>query len=403
MQQFTISELTKLIKGALTQALPAKMMVLGEVAGISHSSSGHYYLSLKDAGALVKAVYFKYVIRQDSFIPKVGDKVRIIGKLTLYDAGGEYQVLVERIIYDDTGDFYRKFEETKRKLEALGYFDAATKRAIPQYPHKIALLTSPKGAAIGDFLKTAGDFLGTGTPKLPFNVDVWAIPVQGKDVAALVVQAIERAGRCTADYNVLVLTRGGGSLEDLSLFNDESIARALKHSQVPTISAIGHEQDWTICDMVADRRVATPTASAELLTGSYKTAFQFVDAYYGLISSKLNNMLTSWTLRLDNLTTRLTAAGPRHKLQLDMMRLKSLTGRLESAVNILLTACSGKLDVLTGRLNSLAPDRVLERGFAMVMCGERFITGADEVSIGDELTIRMRGGELSANITGKGA
>lgn len=332
MRQYQVTELTAQLKRAIAGAFPGIIMVHGEVTGFARASSGHVYFSLKDAGAKLKAAYFRTNIRPDSFIPKNGDKVSVIGELRVYEPEGSYQLIVRRVIYSAEGEFWQKFEETKKRLEELGFFDPATKRPIPAYPKRIALLTASGGAAVKDFIVTSykdGNF---------FDIDVWPIPVQGKDAAPVIAKTIEKAGARTDIYQVLVLSRGGGSLEDLSVFNDESVARALKASEVPAISAIGHEQDVTICDMVADLRAATPTAAAEAVTAAYKESLLRVSTYSSRLLRFLRFRLENVNLGLDNLERRLSASGAPKRISELRQRLNifsmTLTGSMKDHISL---------------------------------------------------------------------
>ncbi|MDR2869478.1 MAG: exodeoxyribonuclease VII large subunit [Deferribacteraceae bacterium] len=440
MQQYQVNELTNLLKSLIDQAFPGLIMVHGEISSFSHASSGHMYFTLKDDTAKLKAVYFKQHVRRDAFIPKNGDKVSAIGELRIYEGDGAYQLIVRKIEYSAEGDFWRKFEATKAKLGAMGLFDADKKRTLPLYPRRIALLTAATGAAVKDFIVTAkkgGNF---------FKIDVWPIPVQGKDAAAPIVAALQKAGKRTDLYDALVLSRGGGSLDDLAVFNDEAVALALNASAVPTISAIGHEQDVSICDMVADLRVATPTAAAEWLTAAYKTAASKNERYYTRLLRLLRLRMENAILDTDRLNARLQAAGAVTRLEREGMRLTALRTALNTALNKQNTDCRHKLEKLEQRLQRAVPlrliaeqaskvqqqeammqacveksllterhrlelltqqlemgnpDAPLAKGYALVVKNGKVLKELGDISLNDELNIKMKDGLLSAFVTGK--
>ena len=485
MQQYQVAELTNLLKNLVEHAFPGLIMVHGEVSSFSRASSGHMYFTLKDDTAKLKAAYFRQHLRRDSFIPKNGDKVSVIGELRVYEGDGTYQLIVRKVVYNAQGEFWQKFEETKAKLGALGLFNAESKRSVPLYPKRIALLTAASGAAVKDFIVTAhqgGHF---------FRIDIWPIPVQGKDATAPIVSALKRAGRRTDLYDVLVLSRGGGSLDDLAVFNEETVALALKESEVPTISAIGHEQDVSICDMVADLRVATPTAAAEKLTEGYKEAVVKNQRYHTRLLRLLRLRIENAALDIDRISARLHAAGAVSRLEKERMRLgaagsfmqaalqryltdfrhriERLESRLEnnsperkfnelnqrvSALNMsvihalksslvyeerkltafqsrlqaavpsellqdakaklqryetalissvakVLTSQQHRLEIVSQQLALNDPERPLSKGYALLVKDGNVITGIDDVSLDDELDIKMNGGQLSAFVTGK--
>ena len=265
MEEYTVSEFNRKVKDIITAVFPQTIVIIGEVTGFMRASSGHIYFSIKDSKSQVRAVFFKNYANASKFLPKQGDKVRAIGDISLYEPDGSYQIIVKKIEYDSEGVLWKQFEELKRKLETEGLFDESSKKEIPKYPSKIAVITSETGAVIRDFLVTAKKEKGL------FNIELWSVSVQG-NAAGQIAAAINNVSKYKDRYDVIVVMRGGGSLEDLFIFNDEIIARAVYNSPIPVISAIGHERDFTIIDFVADYRAATPTAAAVYLSSHYKSA-----------------------------------------------------------------------------------------------------------------------------------
>ncbi len=440
MQQYQVSELTDKIKKLFDGAFQGMIMVHGEVADNSKSSGGHFYFSLKDEGAKLKCVYFRQLIRPDSFIPKNGDKVSAIGELRLYEPDGSYSLSVRKVIYSAVGDFWHKFEETKKKLAALGLFDSASKRQLPAFPKRVALLTAATGAAVNDFIVTSRNAGGF------YSIDIWPVPVQGKDAALRIVKAISQAGKRTDLYDALVLTRGGGSLDDLAAFNEESVAVALKNSLVPTISAIGHEQDVTICDFTADERVATPTAAAERLSRIPKESGTNISLLQNRLLTLLRWRRESAILTYDRLNAKLQASGAPALLHSLKLRLRNaylgivsglraysanrrahfeklnraaakfspqqhistlrhkvdfLQSELEKHAREKLREEKHGFELLAQRLAMTDPGRLLDMGYALVTRGEDIITSAADVRLEEELDIKMKNGRISAFVTGR--
>lgn len=440
MQQYQVSELTQTVKELLEKAFPGLIMVHGEVSELSRSSAGHMYFSLKDKTAKLKSVFFKQYIRAESFVPKNGDKVSAIGEVKTYPPDGTYQLIVRKVVYNTEGEFWKKFEETKNKLGAEGLFDEARKRKISQFPRRIALLTAAGGAAVKDFIVTKKNIGGA------FAVDLWAIPVQGRDAAPHIIKAIELAGAKADIYDVLVLTRGGGSLDDLSVFNDESVVRALAASSVPTISAIGHEQDVTICDFASDKRVATPTAAAEFLSRAQAKAGKDIEHMRLRLINQIKWQMQNLLLQHDRLNTKLNSVGPLAWFEREQLKINNLDKMLKSAMikniefldkrfntalmklmsyspldkiknisqavdisrNKIFSRVSEsvkneehRLNILTHRLQMTSPERLLSLGYALVIKRGNVLTSVKDVSIDEELEVKLKDGVLDAYITGK--
>ena len=440
MQQYQVSELTEIIKNLFDSSFKGNIMVYGEVTEFFKSSSGHLYFSLKDDKSKLRCIFFKQLIRAETYIPKNGDKVGAVGELRLYEPDGSYSLSVRKVVYSAEGDFWRKFEETKNKLDALGYFDKSSKKPIPKYPKRIALLTSETGAAIKDFIitsKNAGCF---------YDIDVWPIPVQGKDAASQIVKTITLAGKRTDLYDALALTRGGGSLEDLAVFNEETVATALKKSNVPTISAIGHEQDVTICDFVADERVATPTAAAErlsripkesklkvnalndrlitLLRWRRESATLIFDKLYAKLQAPsafalvnnarlqlqktqigltmgLRSFAANQRMRFERINSSIASHSPQQNISAFLKGVVYLQSELVKYVRLALSKETHKLELLTQRLILIDPERVFELGYALVTHSGNAVASVLDIHINDALEIKIKDGRIDAFVTGR--
>lgn len=309
MQEFSVKEISQILSGILKSAFPEMVAVTGEISQVSKTnSSGHIYFTLKEGDSVLNATFFKYYHAANNFMPKLGDKVKVYGEIKTYDKSSSYQINVKKIEYDSEGLLWKQFEEMKKKLFAEGLFDESRKRPIPKYPYRAAVLTALTGAVIKDFIVT------TKNEKGRYLIDVWNIPVQNIENAPIIADVILKAGRLTERYDVIVVMRGGGSMEDLAVFNQEIVARAAAVSKVPLISAVGHETDFTIIDYVADYRAATPTAAAAYLSASYKEAQQLLEKYIFVLNKNTANMLEKKNQQLDMAALKLESKSPQHKL-----------------------------------------------------------------------------------------
>ena len=328
MQEFSVAELSKILTALFKEAFPEMIAVTGEVGDLSRqNASGHIYFNLKDGDYNISATYFKFYQNSASFIPKNGDKVRVIGELKTYDKQSKYQINVRKIEYDSEGLLWKQYEETKKKLESEGLFKEERKRPIPKYPYRVAILTSITGAVIRDFIVT------TNNEKGKYLIEVWNIPVQNIENAPLIAKTIEKAGNHTERYDVIVVMRGGGSLEDLSVFNQEIIARAVVNSKVPVVSAVGHETDYTIIDFASDKRAATPTAAAIMLSSFYKAVFNDVDKYRSNIYRHMENVLQKYAQYIDYMNVKLENKSPHMKINKLYQKLIQYEKILENTIN----------------------------------------------------------------------
>lgn len=309
MQEFSVREISQILSGILKNAFPEMVAVTGEISQVSkQNASGHIYFTLKEGDSVLNATYFKFYHAANNFMPKLGDKVKVYGEIKTYDKSSSYQINVKKIEYDSEGLLWKQFEEMKKKLFAEGLFDESRKRPIPKYPYRAAVLTALTGAVIKDFIVT------TKNEKGRYLIDVWNIPVQNIENAPIIADVILKAGQLTERYDVIVVMRGGGSMEDLAVFNQEIVARAAAASKVPLISAVGHETDFTIIDYVADYRAATPTAAAAYLSAHYKAAQQLLEKYVFVLNKNTASMLEKKNQQLDMVLLKLENKSPQHKL-----------------------------------------------------------------------------------------
>lgn len=346
---FTVSQLNRQAKELLETYL-FKVQVVGEISNLSRPSSGHWYFTLKDANAQVRCAMFRNRSQYVRFNPKEGDQVMITAAVSLYEARGDYQLIAEGMSAAGEGLLRQQFERLKNQLAAEGLFDNAWKKSLPVHPRHLGVVTSPTGAAIHDILTV----LKRRYPGLP--ISIYPVAVQGKEAAPQIARAINRANR-DGLCDVLIVGRGGGSLEDLWPFNEEIVARAIFASEIPIISAVGHEVDFSISDMVADVRAATPSAAAELVSPDMR---QWVNGFHQAEKRLFIAMQQAISLRrmqVQQLNKRLRH--PRERLQVYMQRLDRLEGELSTAMARILKQGRQRASTLQQRLQQQRPDRKL--------------------------------------------
>ena len=317
---YTPSSLTRFVRDLLEDALPL-VWVEGEISNFSRPASGHLYFTLKDGGAQVRCAMFKPRSNWLRFKPADGMHVLARVRVSLYEARGEFQLIVDSLEQAGEGALQRAFEQLKTKLAAEGLFDAQLKRALPRFPRRIGVITSPTGAAIRDVLSVL-------QRRYPLaEIEILPVPVQGREAPPAIVAAL-RAPNDAKHHDVLLLTRGGGSLEDLWAFNDESVARAIRASTIPVVSAIGHEIDFTIADFAADLRAPTPSAAAELLVPDALELLRTLTRQRQRLAQRMQRSLESHSQRLDHLLARLNAQRPQARLARADERLHALQQRI---------------------------------------------------------------------------
>ncbi len=386
----TISELNRLANQLLNQSFPL-FWVSGEISNLTRAASGHWYFSLKDAGAQVRCVMFKGRNSYLDWAPKEGDKVEARCTVTLYEARGEFQLTIEFLQRAGLGVLFEAFEKLKGKLQAEGLFDSGLKQAIPAHPKQIGIVTSADAAALRDVLST----LKRRMPSIP--VIIYPTPVQGKGAAALIAEAISSADQ-RAECDVLILCRGGGSMEDLWSFNEEVVARAIAACHIPTISGVGHETDFTICDFVADRRAATPTAAAELVTPSREAMLNTLNQLGAQLKRACLSMLNQRTQALDYLARRLIS--PMQQIAQQKTQLAQAAYRLNNSMQQQLSAKKQQLLRLSQNLAHLNPRAVLTRGYAFVQNKDgAIINTSAQLQSGEAVSLTFGSGSADATVT----
>jgi len=376
-------------RNVLEQSFPL-FWVSGEVSNFTRAASGHWYFSLKDAGAQVRCVMFKGRNSYVDFMPREGDKIEARCTVTLYEARGDFQLTVEFVQRAGLGALFEAFERLKNKLALEGIFNEANKRPIPKHPKQIGIVTSADAAALRDVLTT----LRRRMPNIP--VIIYPTPVQGKGAAQLIANAINTANE-RAECDVLIICRGGGSIEDLWQFNEEIVARAIAGCSIPTVSGVGHETDFTICDFVADIRAATPTAAAELVTPSRDALMNSLNQIKQHLTRNLQFLLNRRAQALDFLARRLIS--PAQQIEQQKLQLTQITRRLQNAALQQLKTRQQNLLRLSQNLQHLNPEAVLTRGYAFVQdTNGTIVSSGDQLHKGDEVRLTFGTGSADAVI-----
>ncbi|MDF1678000.1 MAG: exodeoxyribonuclease VII large subunit [Legionellaceae bacterium] len=392
-QSLTVSQLNRQIRRLLEEAV-GPVCVQGEVSNLSRPASGHAYFSLKDSTAQLRCVFFKNRHRKDTeTILKNGEALTLKGTLSVYEARGDYQLIVENIEPLGQGTLFQQFEALKNKLKSLGLFESHRKKTWPKYPNAIGLITSPTGAAIKDIQTTLAR-------RFPLaDVHLYPSEVQGATAAPQLINAIRQAnleGTC----DVLLLARGGGSIEDLWAFNDETLAYAISESHIPIVSGVGHETDFTIADFVADFRAATPTAAAEAVTPDKHQLLEHCERLNLRLEQAMTRILNYQTEKLQNLSTRLKS--PEHILQSHWQTLDYLTRQLQTYTHNILTQKQHALKALTGSLNALSPLATLSRGYAIATHNQHVVRQPADAPIGADIQLTLPKGALICKVTQHG-
>ena len=388
----TVSQLNRQAKSMLEQGL-GRLWVEGEISNIARPASGHVYFTLKDTSAQVRAAFFRQRQRGPILNFKDGDQVLAYGRVSLYEARGDYQLIVEKIEFAGEGALKRQFEVLKKKLGAEGLFDEERKQALPDFPERIGVITSPSGAAIRDVIS----ILGRRFPSIP--VVVYPAAVQG-DAAPAELQAALAAAVRRAECDVLIMGRGGGSLEDLMAFNDEDLARAIADCPIPIVSAVGHEVDFTIADFVADVRAPTPSGAAELVVPDRHDWLRVLASLGTRIMRLGRRSLEDLGQSLDWLSRRLVQCSPSATLERSASRLSNLERRLSNAAQHSVSNVEHRLQLAIRGLNSVSPLATLERGYAIVedAATGKVLLSTNAVKPGDDIRARLAEGELIAEV-----
>ena len=392
----SITQLTEYIRGRLDDdPFLGQVAVRGEISNYKVYPSGHHYFTLKDEGAALKCVMFKSSAMRLRFRPDNGMKVIAMGKVTVYPRDGAYQLYCAAMAMDGVGDLYAAFEQLKKKLAAQGLFDPAHKKLLPKCPGTIGIVTSSAGAAVHDMLRIL-------RKRYPLTkVRLLPVRVQGAEAPGEIAAAIRYANRYRL-ADLLIVGRGGGSIEDLWAFNDELVAHAIYESEIPVISAVGHEPDVTISDYVADLRAATPSNAAELAVPDQDALRQNLDAMSSAMASALSRQLKAARQHLDVLSRSPALRSPTGYIEQREKSLELLKNRLIAAQNQSITRKNQRYIAAVSKLDAMSPLKVLTRGYSMAQteAGE-VLRSVRQVELGERVSVLLSDGKLSATVMDK--
>ena len=395
-EPLSVSEVTERIKALLEEDEElADVRVAGEISNLSRPASGHVYFTLKDAGAQIRCVMWRSAVLRLRRLPVNGDAVVARGHVSVYERDGQYQLYVDSLAASGLGGLYQEFERLKAKLEAEGLFDAARKRPLPAFPRVLGVVTSPTGAAFQDILNVL-------RRRFPL-IEVALAPtlVQGDEAPPQIARAIELLNNPALRCDVILVARGGGSLEELWAFNDERVARAIAGSRVPMVSGVGHEVDFTLADFAADVRAPTPSAAAEIITPDIVELRQSVDALSAALDEAMQARIDAARADLETLRRALRMLSPLGQLTRSRERVAELRLRVDAALAGRLGLWRAQLDGLRGRLEAVSPQATLARGYAIVQCDRdgAVVRSVNDVAAGDALTVRVADGAFGAQAT----
>ena len=396
MHAWTVSDLTAHIKALiLDDDLLRDVWIQGEVSNFVRYSSGHCYFSLKDAGATLACVMWRSIADTLPALPQNGEQVIAHGHINVYETRGVYQLYVDYVRPAGIGDLHAEFERLKARLEAEGLFAAERKRPLPPWPRRIGVVTSPHGAALRDIVRV----IRTRFP----NVELILSPtlVQGNDAPPQIVHALEALIR-HGQVDVILVARGGGSLEDLWAFNDERVARAIAASPIPVVSGVGHETDFTIADFVADVRAPTPSAAAAMVVPDGDELRRQIHAHVMRMTHRVRLYVDERRRRLQGEERALRMYSPQARVESIRQRVDDLSMRLHRVLRTRLALTRAQVDGLTARLEALSPLSVLERGYALVQHADgTVVTSVQDVEPGEHVWVRLHDGRLETWVVNK--
>lgn len=389
----TVSQLNTYVKSLLDyDPFLRSVYVVGEISNFTnHYRTGHFYLTLKDGESAIKAVMFRTANQRLRFVPENGMNVIVRGRVSLFERDGQYQFYIEEMQPDGVGALTIAFEQLKEKLSKEGLFDDDFKKPIPERCKRIGVVTSATGAVIQDIRNVV-------SRRYPLAEIILApVEVQGTNAAPQIAKAI--ADFNSGDYaDVLIVGRGGGSLEDLWAFNEEIVARAVFESVVPVISAVGHETDFTICDFVADLRAPTPSAAAELAVPDVRDDITFINGSSAFIESVINERISNETFKLNTFCDKLKLLSPVNLIDERLSTVDTLYSEISRSVENLLSVSANRFSVACAALDSLSPLKVLGRGYSMALKDGKIVNSVDNISAGDRFLLKLTDGEKECEV-----
>lgn len=389
----SVSQLNRYVKSIIEQDYNLQtVFVQGEISNFTnHYRTGHYYMTIKDEYSSIRAVMFKSANSRLRFMPENSMNVIIKGRVSVFERDGQYQLYIDDMQPDGAGALSLAFEQLKNKLAAEGLFDESRKRPIPRFPERVGVVTSPTGAAIRDIINVI-------SRRFPAaELILCPVQVQGASAAGQIKAAIELFNAKKA-ADVLIVGRGGGSAEELWAFNEEPVARAVAASEIPVISAVGHETDFTICDFAADLRAPTPSAAAEIAVPDITALGELLGSFSRRMNSAVGGTLIHEKARLEARAQLLKRLSPRNYIDDLAARCGGAGVRIDSAVRHSMEVRRGEIAALCARLDALSPLRVIARGYAVASSGGKVLTNPSQVEVGDTIDLRLAGGELKCEV-----
>ena len=388
----SVTELNSYIKNKIADdEYLNNVLIKGEISNFKNHYTGHMYFTLKDENSLIKCVMFKTYAQKLGFMPKDGMKVFVLGGVSVFERDGVYQIYVKVMQEDGVGILYKKYEELKQRLEEEGYFDEEHKKRIPQMPKIIGVLTSQTGSVIRDIINVS-------TRRNPnVNIRLFPVPVQGEGAAEKIAEGIKFMNENKL-ADVLILARGGGSLEDLWPFNEEIVAHAIYNSEIPIISAVGHETDFSISDFVADLRAPTPSAAAELAVPDIYEVKQKINTYQNRLRLTLIKKVEIMKLRYEKCMSSRVFKEPLRNINDNYLKIDAYIKRLENSIKTKQKEEKTKYIELISKLDTLSPLKTLTRGYSLVEENDKIIKSAKDVKTGDKINIRFVDGTKQAEI-----
>lgn len=390
----TVSALTKYIKYKFDNDFHLTDVLLeAEISNFKHHSRGHFYFTLKDDNAQITAMMFQSYASKVKFEPQDGMKVYVRGTVTVYEASGVYQIVVKEMKSDGVGDLYLAYEKLKKELQEAGYFNIDHKRNIPRLPKVVGVITSPTGAAIHDIINTIGR-------RYPLcKIILYPALVQGEGAKESIVKQITQAnidGLC----DVIICGRGGGSIEDLWAFNEKIVAMAIYNSEIPIISAVGHEVDFTIADFVADKRAATPTAAAEIATPSVDNLKEYITQSVGRITHNIGVILNDKKTQIMHLDRSLDNLKPTAKLQNMRKELDFYLKRLNMLISNQLNDRLNHYHLLNEKLKALSPLTIMDKGYSIPYLDGKVVRSVKMVHENDDISLSLNDGKINCKVIG---
>ena len=388
----TVSKINAYIKNMFRQDyVLSRVSVKGEISNCKYHTSGHIYFTLKDEGGTLSAIMFATQAKSLSFHLSDGMQVIVSGRIEVYERDGKYQLYANSIVQDGIGDLYKKFEELKKQFQDMGYFESEYKRPIPYFSKKIGIVTASTGAAIHDIMNIS-------YRRNPYvSLVLYPALVQGEGAASSIVSGIEKLD--TMGMDVIIVGRGGGSIEDLWAFNEECVAEAIFNAKTPIISAVGHETDFTIADFVADLRAPTPSAAAELAVADIHQIENRIAGYEELVNKAFMKFISQKRAVIDNYSMRLKYLNPVSRINEKRITLDRLKERLDDNMSKLLKDYRHKLEVYASRLHGVSPLEKLGQGYSCTQNEKGVpVTSVSNISLGDIITTTLKDGEIISQI-----